>query len=279
MCVERGRERDNDPYREPDEHDLAEARMLGKPPPAARERPNRVSAGIDPAPRGRAAGPSGERFVHMHHELVVRKLVLASLVKDSLVEVLAIPCVGVGGRTLFPCRVDDHGGCVRPAAVWFSVRENRSGRQIKGLGCADSHSRLAPPYRCRLARNIGLRRLGMCRRRSGDVVGRFGCVSVVLKRRVPWSRDVERHKPVARELLAPCGLLRYDLTDQLCFAAERTIEAGAQPGTADSLRGVRCDLAHIFTDHEPPRRAAPARRLGVLGTAYLSCRSVAHRGC
>jgi hypothetical protein len=71
-----------------------EQRMLSQPsahPNTATASPGRAPAGINPAPRGQPSpGPPGEHVIRMHHELLVRGLVVHSIVGDSLVVLFAL---------------------------------------------------------------------------------------------------------------------------------------------------------------------------------------------
>lgn len=232
----------------------------------AGKRGESASARIDPAPRGRPVGSAAKHIVQMHHEVVVRKLGVALLLKTALVELLAI------GRA--PLRRE--GNLLR----WFALERDGSRRRINDTCRLPSKARLASPRSPRPARSVGRLALGehsrdSCRRwrfiyglrRGGLLVHRPGA----------GCRDVQSHHSVAREVAARSGLLRDDQPDQLRLAAERTIKAGAQPGAAHGLGRIPGGLADILAHHLAARGAASAGAFRALSPTRLDCGSVVHR--
>ena len=225
-----------------------------------------ASARIDPAPRGRPVGPAAKHIVEMHHEVVVRKLGVALLLKTALVELLAI------GRA--PLRRE--GNLLR----WFALERNGSRRRINDTCRLPSKARLASPRSPRPARSVGGLALGEHRRdscRRWRFIYGLGRGGPLVHRPGAGCRDVQSHHSVAREVAARGGLLRDDQPDQLRLAAERTIKAGAQPGAAHGLGRIPGGLADILAHHLAARGATSAGAFRALSPARLDCGSVVHR--
>jgi hypothetical protein len=166
VAVERRGEPHNGPHGEPCAHGPDQPRMLRQPRTDPTGRPGRPPAGIDPPPPGQPAGPPGKHIVRMHHELLVRELLLASLVKDSLKGLLAIPRGGGIDRRLRHPRPHGRGPCHqsrRRLARSSSIRGDGSRRRIKDLRRTPGKARLAPARSRQRARSLELRYVSLYR--------------------------------------------------------------------------------------------------------------------
>jgi hypothetical protein len=275
MTGQRRGESHHHPHGEHPAGRLQQPRMPGQP-----RRPARAPAGVNPVPCGRPAGPAGKHVIHMHHELLVRKLLLASLVNDSLIELLAIRRARVTLRTPRLRRWDR---CKLGLRLAEPIGCSRCGWRIEDLCCRLSGKAWLTWPACSPRRvwSIRLRQASLrqpARRWRRRVALSPGCVGGLLHRAHSGVRDVKRHHPVASEVVAGGRLLSDDQPHQLGLAAKRTLQAGAQAGTTDGLRGVPGRPPHILADHQPPRGAASTGGLRPPGYLRWRCRSVCHRG-
>jgi hypothetical protein len=258
--------------------------MLAKPRPntaTARASADRAPARIGPAPQGPIAAP-GEHVLHvvqMHHELVVRELALAELVRSVVAEPLAILLEGLRRPIppLLDSRLRKRGRlrlCVPTGRDW---RRRRIKRRCSLPGAA----RLAPTCSRQRARTLALGYLSLRRRgrrRRLHIAVEAVSVGVALYRLVARGSDVQRHHPVASQVAARRRLLRDDEPGQLLRAAERAVKARAQSGTTHGLRGIAGWLPHVIAYSLASRWAAPAGGLRALNPALWRCGSVGHRG-
>jgi hypothetical protein len=102
----------------------------------------------------------------MHHELLVRELLLASLVKDSLKVLLVIPRGGGIDRGLRHPRPHGRGPCDQSRgrlARSSSIRGDGSRRRIKDLRRTPGKARLAPARSRQRARSLELRNVSLYR--------------------------------------------------------------------------------------------------------------------
>src|ERR1700722_7866407 len=238
----------------------------------AAKRGEDASAWIDPAPRGRPVASAAKHVVQMHHEVVVRNLGVALLLKTALVEFLAIGRVHAIGRAPL--------GRARNFLVWFALGQYGSRRWIKDTLCLPGKARLASPRSPWPARTVGRRDLGehRCDRcRRWRFIYRLARGRLLVHPPHAGCRDIQRHHSVARKVAACGRLLRDDQPDQLGLAAERAIKAGAQPGAAHALGSIPGGLADIFAHHLATRWAASAGTFCALSPARLDCGSVVHR--
>jgi hypothetical protein len=164
VAVKRRGEPNDGPHGKPYANDPDQPPMLSQPRTDATGRPGRAPAGINPAPRRQPAGAPSEHIVHMHHELVVRELVLASLVKDSLKGLLAIRRVAVARRTPRLRRRDPCDRGRRHLARRSSVTEDGSRRRIKELRRTPRKTLLVPARSRRRTQTLSLRHVSPPRR-------------------------------------------------------------------------------------------------------------------
>jgi len=260
--------------------------MLGQPsanPTIATASPRRAPAGIGPAPSWQlSAGPSGEHVIRMHHELLVRELVVGSIVQRSLVVLLAIRRdrhmdVGLQRPCLCGRDLNRRGLCFIGQC---SICWDGSWRNVKRLRCPASETGLARPagprrplWRIRLGHNR-LRRGG----RRGIRVQGWVRLGVLVHRCRSGCRDVQRHHPVARQVATRPRLLSDYLPEQLRLATKRALEAGFQPGTPNVLRGIRRRLADVLADLQAPGRATSTGTLSTPCWSCWRCGCAVHRG-